>query len=327
MSGNYTVRREAVGGIDVVRLVDSSRAVELAIAPSVGNMAFEWKVRGKNFLYFPYPGPAEFASRPRFCGVPFLAPWANRIAGDGYWANGKRYLFNSELGNLNRDGNKNPIHGLLTYSKLWNVVEAKDDDRSAWLTSRLEFWKHPDLLAQFPFPHTLNMTYRLRDGVVQVETAIENLGVDPMPVGIGYHPYFQLHDVPRNEWHVHLAARDHLALNQQLIPTGESKPLEFADPYSLSVGPLDDVFGNLVRDPDGLARFHVEGGRERITVTYGPKYTVAVVYAPKGQDFICFEPMTAPTNAFNLAHAGLYKDLQSVPPGGSWKESFWLAAA
>ena len=56
--------------------------------------------------------------------------------------------------------------------------------------------------------------------------------------------------------------------------------MEFADPHPLSAGPLDDVFGNLVRDPDGLARFHVEGGRERITVAYGPKYTVAVVYAP-----------------------------------------------
>jgi aldose 1-epimerase len=70
----------------------------------------------------------------------------------------------------------------------------------------------------------------------------------------------------------------------------------------------------------------VEGGRERITVTYGPKYTVAVVYAPKGQDFICFEPMAAITNAFNLAHAGLYKELQSIPPAATWTESFWLNA-
>ena len=327
MSGSYSVRRENSGGVDVVRLVDAARAVELAVAPSVGNSAFEWKVRGKNFLYFPYPDVAAFAREPRFCGVPFLAPWANRIDGDGFWANGKRYLFNPGLGNLSLDGNKHPIHGLLTHSNLWKVVEAKDDDRSAWLTSRLEFWRHPDLMAQFPFPHTLTMTYRLHDGTVEVETAIENHGADPMPVGIGYHPYFRLHDVPREEWHVHLAARDHMALNAQLIPTGESKPLEFADPHSLSTGPLDDVFANLVRDADGLARFRVEGGRERITVTYGPKYSVAVVYAPKGQDFICFEPMAAITNAFNLAHAGLYQELQSVPAGATWKESFWLAAA
>ena len=325
MTGNYSARRETVDGVEVMRLVDAARQVEVAILPGVGNTAFEWKVRGKNFLHFPFPGPAQFAQRPRFCGVPFLAPWANRIEGDGFWANGKRYLFNTGLGNINRDGNKNPIHGLLTTSNLWKVAEARDDDKSAWVASRLEFWKYPNLMAQFPFPHTLTVTYRLRDGVVEVETAIENHGIEPMPVGIGYHPYFRLHDVPRDEWHVHLAARDHMALNAQLIPTGESKPVEFADPLSLSVGPLDDVFGNLIRDPDGLARFYVEGGRERVTVAYGPKYTVAVVYAPKGQDFICFEPMSAVTNAFNLAHAGLYKDLQSVAPGESWKESFWMS--
>jgi hypothetical protein len=26
----------------------------------------------------------------------------------------------------------------------------------------------------------------------------------------------------------------------------------------------------------------------------------------------------------NLAHAGVYKELQSIPAGGQWKESFWI---
>jgi aldose 1-epimerase len=34
--------------------------------------------------------------------------------------------------------------------------------------------------------------------------------------------------------------------------------------------------------------------------------------------------MTAITNAFNLAHAGLYQGLQSIPPGQHWVESFWI---
>ena len=59
-------------------------------------------------------------------------------------------------------------------------------------------------------------------------------------------------------------------------------------------------------------------------MTYGPKYPVAVVYAPPAREFICFEPMAAVTNAFNLAHAGVYGELQSIPPGGQWKESFWI---
>jgi aldose 1-epimerase len=36
--------------------------------------------------------------------------------------------------------------------------------------------------------------------------------------------------------------------------------------------------------------------------------------------------MSAITNGFNLAHEGVYKDLQSVAPGQTWRESFWLQA-
>ena len=46
--------------------------------------------------------------------------------------------------------------------------------------------------------------------------------------------------------------------------------------------------------------------------------------APTTKGFIAFEPMVGITNALNLAHKGIYKDLQSVPPGGSWEESFWV---
>ncbi|MBS1855734.1 MAG: aldose 1-epimerase [Acidobacteria bacterium] len=322
----YSARTTSIDGIDTVQLADSARDVQLAIAPSVGNMAYSWTVHGKNYLHFPYASVGEFARQPRLCAVPFLGPWANRIDGDSYWANGKRYLLNPDLGNLRRDGNRKPIHGLLNFSPDWKLVEAKADENSAWSVSRLEYWRHPDLMAQFPFPHTLTMTYRLRDGAAEVETAIENHGVAPMPVAIGFHPYFRLHDAPRDQWHVHLAARDHMLLNPQLIPTGESKPLEFEDPHALASSQLDDVFGGLVRDADGRARFWVEAGRERVTVDYGPRYTTAVVYAPRGQEFICFEPMSAITNGFNLAHEGRYKDLQSVAPGETWRETFRLHA-
>mgnify|MGYP003340270218 CR=1 FL=1 len=46
--------------------------------------------------------------------------------------------------------------------------------------------------------------------------------------------------------------------------------------------------------------------------------------APTTKGFIAFEPMVAITNALNLAEKGVYKDLQSIPPGGSWEESFWI---
>jgi aldose 1-epimerase len=326
-AANYAVEQSVKDGIAVVHLSDVPRATELAVAPSVGNMAYQFRGGGEEILWFPYAGPAELKAKPTFCALPFLAPWANRLDGDAYWANGKHYLLNPKLGNMRRDAHQSPIHGLLNFSPDWELVSAGADDASAWTTSRLEFARHPDLMAQFPFAHTITMTHRLAGGELEVETTLENHCAEPLPVAVGHHPYFCLPGIPRDQWTVHLAARDHLPLNDLLIPTGERRPVEFPDPYPLKGAVLDDVFANLVRDSDGRARFWVEGGGRRITVTYGPKYTVAIAYAPAGHDYICFEPMAAITNAFNLAHAGVYGELQSVAPGEVWRESFWVGSS
>jgi len=34
--------------------------------------------------------------------------------------------------------------------------------------------------------------------------------------------------------------------------------------------------------------------------------------------------MAAITDAMNLQHAGKYSALESIAPGGSWEESFWI---
>ena len=63
-----------------------------------------------------------------------------------------------------------------------------------------------------------------------------------------------------------------------------------------------------------------------IEVAFGPKYTVAIVYAPPGQNYICFEPMSAITNGINLAHEGKYAGLQTVAAGGAVEREFLGAA-
>jgi aldose 1-epimerase len=324
-AANYSAKTAMVDGVEVVQLADRAHHTEVGIAPSIGNLAYEMKVGGKNVFWMPERTLSELKAKPEFGGNPFLAPWANRIDQDAFFANGKKYVFNLELGNLRRDGNQKPIHGLLSAASQWKVVQLSADAHSAHVTSRLEYWRYPELMAQFPFAHIIEMTYRLANGVLEVETSLENLSTDPMPVAVGYHPYFQVHDAPRDQWKVHLAARDHMELTSQLIPTGGHKPVAFPDPMPLQGTQLDDVFGNLVRGSDGKAEFWVQGKDQKVSVVYGPKYTTAVAYAPPGRHFICFEPMSAITNGFNLAHAGAYKELQSIPPGGKWRESFWIA--
>jgi aldose 1-epimerase len=116
------------------------------------------------------------------------------------------------------------------------------------------------------------------------------------------------------------SCREHYSLSDKLIPTGETTPVQLADPIPLGGRQLDDVFGGV----ESTDEFWVEGNGRRISVRFGPKYPVAVVYAPQTRNVICFEPMTGITNAFNLAHAGVYKELQSIQSGAKWEESFWI---
>ena len=323
-AADYAIEKTTADGIAIVKLIDKTHATEVAVVPSIGNNAYEMKVHGKNVFWSPYTTLAELKAKPTLQGNPMLAPWANRIDSTSYWANGKKYRLNEGLGNLRMDGFKQPIHGLLAFTQEWVVTEAKADGKSAWVTSRLEFWKYPDWMAQFPFAHSIEMTYRLSAGVLEVATTIENHSLEPMPVSIGFHPYYQLHDAPRDEWKVRLGASEQMALSPALVPTGEKKPNPYAEPLALKDVALDDVFSGLRRGANGHAELSVEGKNQKLTVEFGPRYQVAVVYSPKGRNFICFEPMSGPTNAFNLAHEGKYGELQSVPAGGKWKESFWI---
>jgi aldose 1-epimerase len=323
-AAEYSATRAVADGIEIVRLAEPARGIEVSIVPSIGNIAYELKVNGKNAFWFPFANLAEFRKKPAMCGNPLMAPWANRFDQDAFYANGKKYMLNASLGNLRRDPNQQPIHGLLLFSPAWEVVSVKVGDRGAEYTARLEFWRHPDLMAQFPFAHTIVMTYRLHEGVLEVETALGNHASEPMPIAVGYHPYFRLHDAPKEEWSVHIAASEEPVLSNLLVPTGERKPTSFRNPVSLKGTEIDTIFTGLHRDASGNAEFYVRGKKEQISVVYGPKYSVAIVYAPVGREFICFEPMAAITNAFNLAQHGKYTELQSLPSGGTWRESFWV---
>jgi aldose 1-epimerase len=221
---------------------------------------------------------------------------------------------------IERDENGLPIHGLLLYASSWETGRLHADAQGAEVTSRLEFWKHPEWMAQFPFAHTIQITHRLYGGILEVHTTIENHSTEAMPLVIGFHPWYQIPGEPRDHWKVRLPVREHYALSPKLIPTGETKPLDLPDPTPLAGRQLDDVFGGV--DPNG--EFSLEANGRKVSVRFGPKFPVAIVYAPNTRDVVCFEPMTGLTNGFNLAHEGIFKDLQSVPSGGTWTESFWI---
>lgn len=328
-ANGYIARRVMDHGVEVIHLQDEAHGVTVSIAPSVGNRAFELKVHGKDVLYFPPQDIAAFrdSGARQLNGIPFLAPWANRMAAGGFWANDKKYLFNGNLGTVHLDRNDIAIHGMLTASPLWEVVEVKAEEHSAHVTSRLQFWKYPDLMANWPFAQEYEMTYTLANGALEVTTKVENLSAKPMPVVLGFHPYFKLGDVPRSETSVHIPAREHVETDTHLVATGELKPANLPEWVSLKDHTFDDGYTDLARGSDGRAVFVLKAGDKKIEVLYGPRYQVAVVYAPPNQPYVCFEPMAAVTNGANLAHEGKYRALETVAPGATWQESFWVRAS
>jgi aldose 1-epimerase len=316
----YSAEKIFVDGTAVTRLRDSAHKIEVSIAPSAGNTTYEMKVNGHNLLYFPFDSLAQWLEKPSQAGIPFLGPWANRLNEDAFFANGKKYRLNPEVVALSRDPNGLPIHGLLLFARDWAVIDLKSGGDCAEVTSRLEFWRHPEWMAQFPFAHNLEMTHRLSNGVLEVRVSVLNLSVDPMPLVIGFHPWYQITDAPRDEWRVHVPVRTRYSLSEKIIPTGETQPSTLPASFALAEQPLDDVFGGVQHEDE----FTVAGKSQKIAIRFGPKYPIAIVYAPATRPVICFEPMSGLTDGFNLNHAGAYQELQSVAPGAVWTESFWI---
>jgi aldose 1-epimerase len=324
----YSARRLSVDGVDVVRLEDAAHNTAVSIAPGIGNIAYEMSVNGVNLLRFPYPSVAAFQAKPQLCGIPLLAPWADRLDEPAFYANGKRYAFQRDLGNIAFDRHGHPIHGFLSLAADWQVTRLEAGPNEALLTSRLDVSARPDWMAQFPFAHVIEMTYVLSGGVLEVRTRIVNNSREPMPVSIGYHSFFQITDAPRRDWRAGLGARREWPLNTELLPTGTTRPLrdlvDTPDDFALLQRDFDYGFDTLIRDSAGRAAFWLQGKRQKIEVLFGPKFIAGEIYSPGNSSFLCFEPMAAINNGLNLAHRGIYKDLQSIPPGQTWQESFWV---
>ena len=344
----YSARRSG----EVVQLEDARTQTVVSILPAVGNVAFKMTVKGHDILRWPYPSVDAFKARPALSGIPFIGPWANRLDEQAFYANGRRYPFDMELGNVR---GAIPIHGFLSTTDRWQVIEVRSDESAAWVTSRLDFFREPAWMKQWPFAHTIELTYRLDKGDLEVRTTITNLSGEAMPVAIGFHPYFQLTDSPRNTWKVAIAARTHWLLAPTKVPTGETESADaiFPDRRSATLDDfnLDDVFSDLERDQQGNATMSVTGKSQRLDIVLGPGFRSVVIWAPhpenrgrgsqflgapptagpanaapaaQDRNFVCIEPMAGITDGINLAHRGRYSELQSIVPGGAWRESFWV---
>jgi len=253
-------------------------------------------------------GLAAWVEQGKTFGIPFLHPWANRLAEWSY--DGVALPRGSPLVKAEEHGI--PIHGLLAGDVARWTVTAATDTR---LAARLAF-DRPDWLALFPYPHELAIEVELGPEGLTHATTLTATGDVPVPVAFGWHPYLQVPELPQPEWAVTTSVRRRLLLDGKAIPTGE------VTDEPVAPGPLGDrEFDHLYEDA-AAATFSLTGGGRRIEVTFLEGYTHAQLFADQEQGVLAFEPMTAPTNALRSGDA-----LRTVAPGESLRCAFRVTVA
>ena len=295
-------------GFDTATLTAGS--LEAQFAPTLGMAGVSLRHRGDELLDR-QAGLRAFALTGAVMGVPLLYPWANRLAGHDYMLDGSHVALPPGPPLVHCEEHGLPIHGLLHASPHWRVT-SKDENQIA---ARLDFAAHPRLIAAFPFPHVLGITASLSTDRVTITTTVRPTSGARVPIAFGFHPYLRLPGLPRAAWQVTLPARRHLRLDERGIPTGagERRP---AARFELADRSFDDGY-------DGLASrsgFSVAGGGRTITVELESGYPAAQLFSPRNKDFICFEPMTAPTNALRSGVG-----LRWVAPGDAFSAVFSIA--
>jgi galactose mutarotase-like enzyme len=246
-------------------------------------------------------------------GIPLLYPWANRLAAHDYAVDRRTVTLPPGPPLVHCEEHGLPIHGLVHASPHWRVTRHD----STHLRARLDFAAQPELLAAFPFPHVLGLDAALSPESLTITTTVRPSGDVAVPLAFGFHPYLRIPGVARERWRVTLPARRHLALDERSIPTGRGRR-QPATRFDLAGRSFDDGY-------DGLApgaAFSVAGGGRRLTVVFDTGYPAGQVFTPAGAQFICFEPMTAPTNALRSG-AGLRR----VMPGGAFTAVFSIHVA
>lgn len=308
---SYRINDTTVADFPATTLVSDAAALQATFVPAAGMICCSLTHAGDELLDA-RGGLRNYAEHGATMGIPLLHPWANRLSGFQYSAADRTVRLDRQSPLLHRDGNGLPMHGIQPGCLRWRVLGAHAADDGARLSAQLDF-TDPQLLSVFPFAHELQIAAHLRADTLTITTTLRPAGNDPVPVSFGYHPYLRLPNVARAEWFVHLPVRRRVVLDDRQIPTGAAEPVSIP-PARLGARSFDAGFDAL----DQPARFVLAGGGRRVTLELVQGYAFAQIYAPAADAFICFEPMTAPTNALVAGSAPV------VAPGASYTAVFTI---
>jgi aldose 1-epimerase len=271
----------------VVTLHDPESSVAAQFVPEAGMIGTSLTDAGVELLG-QRRGLDAYRTDGKTMGIPILYPWANRLGENTFTAQGLTVTLTPGENGVRADPNGLPIHGVLAAYPGWQVTTETANE----LIAQVDFGADPRLLASFPYPHLLTVAVRLAARTLTVRSTVTATAALAVPQCFGFHPYLQLPDVPRGDWIIETPPLRHLSLGALGLPTGDSTP-QPASEEALRDKAFDDAYDEVA---DG-AVFAVSGGGRRLEVHFERGYPAAQIFAPLAEDVVCFEPMTAPTDA------------------------------
>jgi aldose 1-epimerase len=287
---------------DTIRIASADGGTVAEFAPDANMVCCSFEHGGAQLLDAGH-GLDAYAARGKTMGIPLLYPWANRLDRLEYSAAGKTVALPADLP---ADPNGLPIHGAVPGLLRWEV-----DAAGSGIAARLPW----SLLELFPYAHEVGLEITIEPGKLSIVTTVR--ATEPTPVAFGYHPYLRLGS-DRRRWRVRLPPLERLALDERMIPTGAREPFTETE-LELANSSWDDGFVLAQPQP---AQFEVSDGSGRgIAVEFVEGYPFAQVFAPPAHDYICFEPMTAPTNALRSGDG-----LTVVGSGEEYRAAFTVTA-
>ncbi len=253
--------------------------------------------------------PAELPANPAYRGA-VLFPFPNRMRDGRYQFAGRDYQFA-----VNETATATALHGFLFRVPARVVDESRGEESHG---ATLEY-QCDGAEAGYPFSARVAMTYDLAaDGGLEVTMDVENTDSRPIPVGIGWHPYYTL-GRPVDECVLQMPPSRRILIDERMLPTGETvAETHFAQPALLGDTAFDDCF-------------EVEPGRQQATLwseldKFGLSFwqqageasmNFMQLYIPPDRQSIAVEPMSCGIDAFNTG-AGLVV----LAPGQGYRASF-----
>lgn len=303
MGQRYSIKSEIRLGVEIFSLIETDLAMA-EVAPQLGNNCFVFQVRESILEPIAFQ---EFIKRPTSYGIPILFPFPNRIRNGEFDFQDKHYKVDP------------PRHGFVR-DKAWKVSShAASDEEGAWIKSSLDATDYPDqILAQFPFPFHIEVTYRLLNSKLIMETSIENKGEQDMPMGFGIHPYFRKPE----DGTIHVPAQKRWMLADSL-PTGDLVDVEgnydLTQPKDLKGLEFDDIFTGVISPNKHTTQCLLNDAQTQTQTVVefdANQFPNIVIYTPPApRQAICIEPNTCPTDGFNLHNRGIDSNIIILSPG------------